>query len=705
MVEKSGYTSLDILDGDCVRSGSHVSHVSAHATSPNCDTNLKSVTQPPSRHGYMSLGNFFHNEDDSPLMVTSIDGISTQAHRVGGPSSLERDYLSSSTFSLLTPETPTFLVKSRNVSPAKENFSTTNPATPYNSIRKRIKSVSIKYLKNRQKKKAEKSDHNAEAKQEDASNSNQPNFDFLNIDTKLKEISQKCSQLKSEAEQSISRLEHNQDDERQKLELEEGRNKEEFSVSQTEAQIEYSRSSGWCDDQDSGILAEGSEDSCHLSHSSDSGSGSYQVKMRSVSEDRTEVVTPPVVTNNSGPSLGGDKMSKENNKLRRKHSRASSVDRREIFEKYISNSSEHADNVRLYTGDNSSNSTTNILSNINNNNKQLRVVKLRGVSNKTIGVILAKISLPELKCDGYHVISLMEQGLAARDGVLSVGDELVNINGKRLRGVSVDSARQILSSCGPLASEAVVATSGLDLATLTHETGNTLVLWSDQAAELVAKLPGQYSTVITVGSGSGSGSERSVVTAVDTPHITRHCIQLSANYPTSKTTSDDLKLTLTTPPKPARKSSSVTTTSNSSTSTDPEMSSFCTLPRKHRSSSNSQTFFTVNFEKGQGKKSLGFSIVGGRDSAKGNIGIFVKTVLSEGQAADDGKLMEGDEILSVNGQTLHGLSHNEAISVFKRIRSGSVSLQVVRRPNSKLSRLSTPKSRSVEDILDTTSEE
>ena len=46
--------------------------------------------------------------------------------------------------------------------------------------------------------------------------------------------------------------------------------------------------------------------------------------------------------------------------------------------------------------------------------------------------------------------------------------------------MSVDSARQILSSCGPLASEAVVATSGLDLATLTHETGNTLVLWSDQ---------------------------------------------------------------------------------------------------------------------------------------------------------------------------------------------------------------------------------
>ena len=63
-------------------------------------------------------------------------------------------------------------------------------------------------------------------------------FDFLNIDTKLKEISEKCSQLKSEAEQSISRLEMADE---AKEEEERGDNKEDFSVSQTEAQIEYSR--------------------------------------------------------------------------------------------------------------------------------------------------------------------------------------------------------------------------------------------------------------------------------------------------------------------------------------------------------------------------------------------------------------------------------------------------------------------------------
>uniref|UniRef100_UPI00358F7E4F inaD-like protein isoform X2 n=1 Tax=Myxine glutinosa TaxID=7769 RepID=UPI00358F7E4F len=82
---------------------------------------------------------------------------------------------------------------------------------------------------------------------------------------------------------------------------------------------------------------------------------------------------------------------------------------------------------------------------------------------------------------------------------------------------------------------------------------------------------------------------------------------------------------------------------------------------------------TITLERGP--EGLGFSIVGGYGSPHGDLPIYIKTVFNKGAAGQDGQLQRGDQIISVNGQNLEGMTHEEAVAVLKS--QGPVTLVIL----------------------------
>lgn len=88
----------------------------------------------------------------------------------------------------------------------------------------------------------------------------------------------------------------------------------------------------------------------------------------------------------------------------------------------------------------------------------------------------------------------------------------------------------------------------------------------------------------------------------------------------------------------------------------------------------------VDIKLKRGPAGLGFNIVGGVDQqyVVNDSGIYVSKIKEDGSAAEDGRLQEGDKILTINGLNLENRTHREVVDLF-RTAGDDVELKVLKK--------------------------
>ncbi|XP_011870434.1 PREDICTED: uncharacterized protein LOC105563441 [Vollenhovia emeryi] len=265
---------------------------------------------------------------------------------------------------------------------------------------------------------------------------------------------------------------------------------------------------------------------------------------------------------------------------------------------------------------------------------------------ESLGIRLAQQRLGDLR---YIVVQLESDGIAHRDGRLRLGDEIVEVEGKELKTLeTLEEVQEFLRSF----------------------TGNTVRL----TTAYEETMPQVYENPPSVAPGEYEYLENaknlSSMSLIDTEtnHVSS-TVEKKKKKKTTTTTDGDAE------PLQSRKRPDFLPLSCLSENQKDTRSSV-------EPATESQHYLSrhvARFEKGYGKPSLGFSVVGGRDSPRGDMGIFVRRVFPGGQADISRSLFQGDEILSLNGQVLKGRTHQEVIELFKTVREGTVELEITRR--------------------------
>ncbi|XP_012260643.2 uncharacterized protein LOC105688704 isoform X1 [Athalia rosae] len=311
------------------------------------------------------------------------------------------------------------------------------------------------------------------------------------------------------------------------------------------------------------------------------------------------------------------------------------------------------------------NSTSNATA---DNSKGLvrRELKTMKIIVKNPGGLGVAVERREAARPFYVVSKVAADGEAAKDGQIRVGDEIVRVCGRRLRGMSVAEARTALRGCSGTVELQIAREPSFAFGELGDTWGDVVMSRARSESE-VWKLKRPKTP---------EARERDDRVADDATceivgALTKDGKSISVNTMDQLNQSeDDVR-----PPDIGRQT---VTGMKKFQVVKKRNSSFAATPNARRATSLSVNLITITLKKGATKK-LGFSIVGGSDSTKGSMGIFVKDIMVGGQAADEGTLRVGDEILAINGLPMNGLTHAKALQAFKVAKPGDLILHVGRR--------------------------